>query len=1013
MPSRLVETHILGYICKHIYLRSMSVIQLIALLLVLVALRTLLPIHKKAISIFVSFFLALIFAIQLSSVLLTGEIADYRFYENFNLNDVLSVADFFGKEGILLTSILAITTFLIHHFGSWIRRTLSRKIIPLVVLVGGIGILSINGGILFNVYTTLQLKFSADASFNEVLSTLKIDEKAYITKNEIKATRGKNIVVLSLESLEKGYLGEKLRHLTPNLTHLAKEYTLLPMEQSPAGGWTSASMYIAVTGVPAYFGTHGNSVFQSSHENKLTTLPDVLKNAGYDLQYFIGKKEYSGIDDLLKTHGFTVKSEKDFTTKYEPVSWGIQDMDLFGEFKKEILLKKKSEQPFALFLSTIGTHFPNGVPDKRINSLLPPQRSRLELMASATDYFVGDLIDFLQTEGLLSNTVFFIYPDHLLMGSTSEVVGDFDERSLYLLTNADPSKLGVSPDTGIFQIDIPKLILKGAGVKHNAKFLTDFIPEGDKNTFLRKNAKSLLQLNDAALTTLNLQDGIFISLDKKKEKFSIANEKGIILITEVVTRQGMGQRITIDEEMKPLDLIPFDFSKPKVKVKTPFYLDVFWSDGNLYASLKDKNNLGLLKKGAEEIVFTEEEIKMLSSVQVGENVKSTTNGIVLNSNSWNAKKVSNFSIGDTTIPISRGITLVAFNAQNRPDYKTYDTYGSIEDAQTLVATISEFKKNKVPFALLAHDSAAKSLERFSEELDNLGLKKLSVLKNRQAYIAQVLNGEIIEKVDDTGILIQLSPLKNLKNTKLYFTGKVIEFEPKVDRYIAHAGGEIDGVKYTNSKDALDYSYEQGFRMFELDIIETSDGQYVAAHDWNHWKKETQYHGNVPVSLSEFRKYKIRDKYQAMGLAEINRWFAAHPDAILVTDKVNTPIKFAQQFVDKKRLIMELFDLNSVQRALQNTIAPIVSEKVMAEIKSDIVTYLLENEIKYVGLSRRSIDSKKELLQKCRDNGIKVYVYHVNFDSGRDERYVLENEIGLVYGMYADKWLSAFGEKKKK
>ena len=54
----------------------------------------------------------------------------------------------------------------------------------------------------------------------------------------------------------------------------------------------------------------------------------------------------------------------------------------------------------------------------------------------------------------------------------------------------------------------------------------------------------------------------------------------------------------------------------------------------------------------------------------------------------------------------------------------------------------------------------------------------------------------------------------------------------------------------------------------------------------------------------------------MDFEAINQWFAAHPDAILVTDKVNDPIQFAQKFVDKNRLIMELFSLMSIEEATQ-------------------------------------------------------------------------------------------------
>ena len=57
-------------------------------------------------------------------------------------------------------------------------------------------------------------------------------------------------------------------------------------------------------------------------------------------------------------------------------------------------------------------------------------------------------------------------------------------------------------------------------------------------------------------------------------------------------------------------------------------------------------------------------------------------------------------------------------------------------------------------------------------------------------------------------------------------------------YIAHGGGGIEGRTYTNSLESLNSSYEQGFRFFELDIIEDIYGNILAAHDWTHWKSIT-------------------------------------------------------------------------------------------------------------------------------------------------------------------------------
>ena len=136
----------------------------------------------------------------------------------------------------------------------------------------------------------------------------------------------------------------------------------------------------------------------------------------------------------------------------------------------------------------------------------------------------------------------------------------------------------------------------------------------------------------------------------------------------------------------------------------------------------------------------------------------------------------------------------------------------------------------------------------------------------------------------------------------------------------------------------------------------------------------------------------------------NDWFTAHPDATLVTDKVNDPIAFANAFVDKNRLLMELFSLMAVEEASKNGINVIISQDPLMAIKVDKIDYLAVNKVKHVALSRRILATNTELMLKLKEQGIRVYVYNVNFDPGKDEKYVQDNEIGLVYGMYADKWV---------
>jgi len=378
--------------------------------------------------------------------------------------------------------------------------------------------------------------------------------------------------------------------------------------------------------------------------------------------------------------------------------------------------------------------------------------------------------------------------------------------------------------------------------------------------------------------------------------------------------------------------------------------------------------------------------------------------VELNSNSFNAKKRSTFKFAGQTEQIERGLTIIHFNTVQKFEYRTFDTYSSEEACGQLVEVLGQLVKNNAFFAILAHDSAANRYLNLSEQLKKYGFTQLSTLKNRQAYIMHNFEGAIYESVSDTSEAITLEVPDKVSDEKIYFPKIHYEFEPNNNRYIAHAGGEVDGVKSTNSKEALDENYKKGFRLFELDIIETSDGKLVAAHDWKMWARFTDYDAALPPSHAEFLKHKIYGDYTTLDLKGINTWFKTHPDAILVTDKVNDPIAFANAFVDKSRLIMELFSLMAVEEASKNGIQTMISQEPLMKIVGDKLDYLAINNVKYVAISRRIIASKATLMLKLKEHGIKVYVYNVNFDPGKDEKYVQENEIGLVYGMYADKWV---------
>jgi hypothetical protein len=192
----------------------------------------------------------------------------------------------------------------------------------------------------------------------------------------------------------------------------------------------------------------------------------------------------------------------------------------------------------------------------------------------------------------------------------------------------------------------------------------------------------------------------------------------------------------------------------------------------------------------------------------------------------------------------------------------------------------------------------------------------------------------------------------------------------------------------------------------LDIEKTSDNFYVAAHDWQYWQKMTQYKGALPPTRSEFLKHKLFNKYQPLDLEGINKWFSEHPDAILITDKIDNPADFSSKFIDKSRLKMELFTWKSLEEAVKSGVgAPMITGELLIDPsnKEDSVERAKKLGIKYAALSRRMADTHPKIIEKLINANIKIYAFHVNFDDGIDEEYVACKEGNIFYGMYADNW----------
>ncbi|WP_438961168.1 sulfatase-like hydrolase/transferase [Nonlabens sp.] len=979
----------------------MEILQLLTLLIVSTMITSMFK--NKRVRLLVIIFFTFLTLIQIAAVKLTGQVADYKYYEHLTFENLFSVGSFFLYD-ILIGVVVFILLFLIISFGSnFIHKKLRVIHIGLIALMGII-FLSLDGMIINNYVSTLSLRYSSTSSgFKEALGELPFDIEEYTFKESLESVAGKNLVFISLESFELGFVKD-YPELTPHLNKLMEKYSFQEMKQSPGGEWTSASVYMSLTGMPAYFGRNGNEIFHGSQEMQLVTMGDVLSQANYNMSYLLGNKEFSGMDDMLQTMGFTVKSELDFDAEYPKNKWGIHDMDLFKEIKKEISFLEKKKEPYALFASTISTHFPNGVYDERIKGVVPERESNLEFMISAVDYLIGDLMDFMESKGLLENTTFVLVPDHTFMGP-HETVNRFEERSLFVISNGSTQPL-LSQE--LYQVSLPRLIIDLLNIETNATFITDFV-EGNKNTFIHKHKNQFKNINVSSLDVLHLANGGSIIYE---EPFLIIKneENKVIEQTEVNILKSPTIAFKLDSlkrlRQKEVVLRGNFLEKVKKTNNLVIYIDssqfittYFTDNDGITTRLKNKNKVKINPS------FFETKIPNFQQGPSPLTVDQSSSKVYITSSSWDAKKISVIYCLDNSEQFVRGMNLVTIEKNGKINTTNFDTHGNPDIIPEMLLKLDDDLRKYQQVFIVAHDSPGDSFGDYKSELQSRKLNKMISLKEREAYIAEVKLHTVKEIVHP--LTVQQSyaipeivqPQTQAKNDSLSITA----YSKDSNRFIAHAGGKIEGKIYTNSLEALNKNYKKGFRIFELDIIKTTDNQYIAAHDWETWKKQASYNGAIPVDLKAFKSQKIYDTLTPLGMKEINAWFAEHKDAILVTDKINEPLDFASKFIDTSRLRMELFSKGSIKQAIENNIIPIVSENVIDELGNQFISFATSHDIKFIAISRKSISKKESLLKELQELKIKCFVYHVNFEKGRDEKYVVENELGKVYGMYADSW----------
>lgn len=102
--------------------------------------------------------------------------------------------------------------------------------------------------------------------------------------------------------------------------------------------------------------------------------------------------------------------------------------------------------------------------------------------------------------------------------------------------------------------------------------------------------------------------------------------------------------------------------------------------------------------------------------------------------------------------------------------------------------------------------------------------------------------------------------------------------------IAHAMGDVEGVIYTNSKEAFESNYAKGIRFFEIDLQLTSDNYLFLFHDTNdfegtYWLKSN----DAQYTRKQLVNFKYKGKYNVLSFVDFLEVVRKYEDTFFLLD----------------------------------------------------------------------------------------------------------------------------------
>jgi uncharacterized sulfatase len=392
----------------------------------------------------------------LTSLILFADMIFYRFFNDFitvpvllqtsNMGDLgssianlLHPADFLVFADVILLAYLAfkrkwqaalkqpqlVTMFvaaILIFLGNWsmaevVRPELLTRTFDRQILVKSIGTYNYHlFDLIVNSRMTTKKVFARSKDVVDAQSFLRQQPKPVLDPEMFGAAKGRNVILVSLESLQSFMLEKELngQEITPFLNDLIEESFYFENFYHQTGqGKTSDAEFILDNSL---YPLPSGAVYFTHAQNTFEALPSLLKEHGYYSAVFhANDKTFWNRDLMYKNLGYDrFFSLPDFDVNEDnSVGWGLKDIPFF---EQSIKMAKDLPQPFYGKWITLTNHYPFELDEE--DKLIPEYDSnsgtlnRYVTTVRYLDEAIKRLFEAAKEAGLYENSIFILYGDH-------------------------------------------------------------------------------------------------------------------------------------------------------------------------------------------------------------------------------------------------------------------------------------------------------------------------------------------------------------------------------------------------------------------------------------------------------------------------------------------------------------------------------------------------------------------------------------------------------------------------